>query len=640
MALRLETIGLAAERADLANDPKSVEVDDDAINLDGISLAYLHHFVDACGGRAALKDLTTADICTQFILPATEAAQTSACNVLTSFGRADAVSKASWFVSHVWKYPFLDVLDALDTFFTGQAPATVFVWFDLFTNSQHNTTARKIAWWKTTFMEAVKQIGNFVVILQPWNNPLPLTRAWCVFELYSCHVTESRFHVAMTEAEEERFSRDIADGKAFYNMLATINSSKATAWNPSDRDDIFKVIQDSVGFAKLDRLLFDVFGKWMQETLLERVERAVNDDEIARWEGVLAFLYLKQGLLANAEPLFVDCLERRRRVSGEDHPATLNYTNNLAVLYDRQGLLGKAEPLYAKCFETQRRILGEEHPDTLTSAINLAGLFQAQGLFNKAEPLYLDCVNHSQRTLGKDHLFTLTSMASLAFLYEDKGLLDKAEALYLDCLERRRRVLGDDHPDTISSMNDLANLYQTKGQLEDAEALYVECLERRQRLFGDAQPDTLISANNLATLYSDQGRFDKAEPLFVRCLEQRRSLLGEDHPDTLEAINNLAALYRDQKTFDKAVPLYVDVLERYRRVFGEDYPRSFFPLNSLAVVYHDQGLYEKAEALYVECLERRQRVLGDDHPDTAVTREKLAKLRTDVKVERETLTKE
>ncbi|KAJ3113986.1 Kinesin light chain 3 [Phlyctochytrium bullatum] len=610
-----------------------VKVDDDDINLDGISLAYLHHFVDACGGRAVLDGLTTTDMCNKFIMPATEHAQTSACKVLSSFGRTDAVSRASWFVSHVWKYPFLEVLDALDSFFSDQDPTSVFVWFDLFTNSQHNTSARKIEWWKTTFMQAVKQIGNFVVILQPWNDPLPLTRAWCVFELYACHVTESNFHVAMPRAEQERFSNDIEDANAFYNMLAAINSSEATAWNPSDRDEIFRVIQDSVGFAKLDRLLFDVFGKWMQETLMDRVERASEDIEIARWKGILASLYEKQGVLDKAEPLQVDCLEKRKRILGEEHRDTLNSMSNLAGLYLSQGLFDKAEPLLLAGLKGERRLLGYDHPDTFISANDLATLYDGQGLYEKAEPLYLDCLQRSQRILGEDHSFTLTVMHNLAALYESQGLYDKAEPFYDDALKRKRRVLGENHPNTLAGMGNLADLYESQGLLDKAELLCVDCLERTRRVLGEDHPDTLIRVNNLALLYRKQGHYDKAEPLFLDCIERTRRTLGEDHPDLLSSLNNLAGVYRDQGLFDKAEPMFIDCLEKFRRVFGEDHPSSFYPLIGLARLYERQGLFAKAEPLFVECLERRRRVLGEDHPETVTTRENLDTLLAKMKSE-------
>ena len=49
-----------------------------------------------------------------------------------------------------------------------------------------------------------------------------------------------------------------------------------------------------------------------------------------------------------AEPLYVQALERLRETLGPDHPGTLISLNNLAGLYESQGRYGEAEPLYAQ----------------------------------------------------------------------------------------------------------------------------------------------------------------------------------------------------------------------------------------------------------------------------------------------------
>ena len=38
--------------------------------------------------------------------------------------------------------------------------------------------------WTTTFKDQVAVIGHTLLILHPWDKPIPLTRAWCVWEMY------------------------------------------------------------------------------------------------------------------------------------------------------------------------------------------------------------------------------------------------------------------------------------------------------------------------------------------------------------------------------------------------------------------------------------------------------------------------
>jgi tetratricopeptide (TPR) repeat protein len=93
----------------------------------------------------------------------------------------------------------------------------------------------------------------------------------------------------------------------------------------------------------------------------------------------LAFLFDDQGRNAEAEKLYSDTLERRRRVLGEDHPSTLSSMNNLANIYAVEGRHAEAEALFLKSLEKVRRVLGENHPDVANTLYNLACLSSLRG---------------------------------------------------------------------------------------------------------------------------------------------------------------------------------------------------------------------------------------------------------------------
>ncbi|MGK7928483.1 MAG: tetratricopeptide repeat protein, partial [Spirulina sp.] len=63
--------------------------------------------------------------------------------------------------------------------------------------------------------------------------------------------------------------------------------------------------------------------------------------------------------------------------------------NNLANLYESQGKYKAAKPLYMQSLELRKKLLGEEHPDVATSLNNLAFLYQSQRKYKDAEPLYM-----------------------------------------------------------------------------------------------------------------------------------------------------------------------------------------------------------------------------------------------------------
>ncbi|MEG3440445.1 tetratricopeptide repeat protein, partial [Pannus brasiliensis CCIBt3594] len=77
--------------------------------------------------------------------------------------------------------------------------------------------------------------------------------------------------------------------------------------------------------------------------------------------------------------------------------------NNLAYLYRETGRYGEAEPLYRQALEMRKRLLGEEHPDVATSLNNLAYLYRETGRYGEAEPLYRQALEMGKRLLGEEH---------------------------------------------------------------------------------------------------------------------------------------------------------------------------------------------------------------------------------------------
>jgi Flp pilus assembly protein TadD len=192
--------------------------------------------------------------------------------------------------------------------------------------------------------------------------------------------------------------------------------------------------------------------------------------------------------------------------------------NGLALLYDSQGRYNDAEPLYLQSLDIRKRQLGNDHPDVATILNNLAGLYESQGRYNDAEPLYLQSLDIRKRQLSNDHPDVATSLNNLAQLYYSQGRYNDAEPLLLQSLDIRKRQLGNDHPHVAQSLNNLAQLYYSQGQYNDAEPLYLQSLDIRKRQLGNDHPDVATSLNNLALLYESQRKYLEAENLAQQAL--------------------------------------------------------------------------------------------------------------------------
>eukprot|EP01036_Dinobryon_divergens_P023763 gene23763-biopygen20375 len=137
------------------------------------------------------------------------------------------------------------------------------------------------------------------MVLEPWHDPAPLTRGWCLFEIYSTIVvTQSRFEVAMTQSSREAFLEDIAaDSRGSINkMLFTIDVAKSECFKPEDRERIFEIVEREVGVSEINSMVFECMRTWVIKT----TEAARNNDPDGRalldslYDNSLADLYESQ----------------------------------------------------------------------------------------------------------------------------------------------------------------------------------------------------------------------------------------------------------------------------------------------------------------------------------------------------------
>jgi hypothetical protein len=74
---------------------------------------------------------------------------------------ASDIQTANAFISHGWGCVFLDVIDALRVKFENQPD--VVLWFDMFSNNQHDLEDKSFSWFQNIFMSAIKKIGKVYI---------------------------------------------------------------------------------------------------------------------------------------------------------------------------------------------------------------------------------------------------------------------------------------------------------------------------------------------------------------------------------------------------------------------------------------------------------------------------------------------
>ena len=144
------------------------------------------------------------------------------------------------FVSQAWSYSFYDVVvDAVEQH--AKEHPNAYFWFDLFRNNQNEVASKDFYWFKTTFRGGVREIGEVLLVLSPWNDPMPIQLAWCLFEMFTALEDENvRLHIKIPSNERSMLKSALAqDSKYLVQALSDIQAQKAQAKFERERDLIF-----------------------------------------------------------------------------------------------------------------------------------------------------------------------------------------------------------------------------------------------------------------------------------------------------------------------------------------------------------------------------------------------------------------
>jgi tetratricopeptide (TPR) repeat protein len=341
---------------------------------------------------------------------------------------------------------------------------------------------------------------------------------------------------------------------------------------------------------------------------------SLNRDLVAKRQFEEALVVIEQ-----AEKLTLAVIGRQSAIMGK-------CLHNHARTFQIWGKPKEAEPLYLEAIDIRKKVLGKEHPDYAASLNNLAILYYNMGNYEKAEPLYLEAKTIFEKAPGKEHPDYAWSLNNLANLYLTMGNHEKAEPLYLEAKSIREKALGKEHPDYAASLNNLANLYYNMGNYEKVELLYLEAKTIQEKVLGKEHPNYASCLNNLANLYKDMGNYEKAEPLLLEAKTIREKALGKEHPDYALSLLNLGSLYYTMGNYEKAEPLYLESKTIREKALGKEHPDYAMSLNNLAIFYMNMGNYKKAEPLFLESKTIREKALGKEHPDYAISLNNLANL--------------
>lgn len=527
----------------------------------GLSLASLRKFCAEHTGKLVpctdgannaliqpFELLTTVQVCFSLVKPATldSGPGGEPCTYVELLlerwrrqgGQAPApADRATVFVSHAWSYVFTELVHALESL---PGAESEYFWIDMcgllrsrfalcsdwnvtpsFVGAQHKAPVLPQEWWTNAFKDAVISIGHTVLVLQPWEAPLPLTRSWCIWEIFCTLSGAKRLTVCHPPAQATSFQAALLSRfGAIETALSKIDARRAEAFKEEDRANIYAAVEGSEGgFTAVNRRVHDQLREWLAQSGRE----------------ALAELSMEEAKVEESDDDdYDDSGGRDRRAK------TLSLTHNLARLLFKQSKLSEAESLFLRAAEGRRALLGPSDEGTLLTATGLAHVLRAQKRLTEAEQAYRDVLATRAARGGDVSLDCeqLNGQNHLANLLRQKGERAEAEALYVAVLAARRQLLGPGHGDTWQTMNGLALLCQEAGRLVEAEGLVREVLTQQKMALGEGHPDTLWTGHNLASLLRAAGglaQLAEAQAEAGKAARGREEKLGREHQLTKQS---------------------------------------------------------------------------------------------------------
>ncbi|EGD81841.1 kinesin light chain isoform 1 [Salpingoeca rosetta] len=481
----------------------------------------------------------------------------------------------------------------------------------------------------------------------PWRDPVPLTRAWCLWEIF-CGISNEGTEVTiqLPKSEEQALEDAIRDSyKAVTDTLVRVQAERADAFNPHDKHMIFTAIESwAGGFGAVNQAVKDQLRAWCLQKAVGAVEamRARGEDSTGAFAGLcnhvggergadtfgnLGIAYASKGEYDKAIAYYEKALAVFVETLGEKHPSTANTYNNLGLAYDSKGEHARGIHYYEKALAIRVETLGEKHPSTATSYNNLGSAYHSKGDYDRAIAFYEKALAIRVEMLGEKHPSTADSYLGLGNAYYSKGEYDKAIAFYEKALAITVETLGEKHPSTASTYNNLGSAYYSKGEYDKAIAFYEKALAITVETLGEKHPSTASTYNNLGSAYYSKGEYDKAIAFYEKALAITVETLGEKHPSTADTYGNLGIAYHSKGDYDRAIHFHEKDLAITVEALGEKHPSVATSYFNIGLLYDKRGDKEQACAYIQHALDVFATTLGPDHPHTLKAERNLRRIR-------------
>ena len=170
----------------------------------------------------------------------------------------------------VWSYRFKDLLVILETFEEQTQPdTTLYYWFDVFVMNQHNPHDLRQKQLLENLRASVRSCGRVLLAMDSWRDPVPLTRVWCLLEIFTAMTESAELIICLSSAEQSSLADKLGKNQAeVQKVLESVDARGAEATVGGDREIIFDLIQEGTGFANFNTTIRDALRSSFERVVI------------------------------------------------------------------------------------------------------------------------------------------------------------------------------------------------------------------------------------------------------------------------------------------------------------------------------------------------------------------------------------
>ncbi len=433
----------------------------------------------------------------------------------------DLVGPATLMLSYTWGYEIGDIIDTVLHYCNSNSldPKRTYIWICCLCVNQHRVVEKMkrkevipFDVFRKTFFNRVTHIGHILAMMAPWQRPQYLTRAWCVYELYTANSNGCDITIEMPASERQNFLSSITSRggiddhvNKLFKTLSDTSVANAEASVQADLDNILKLIKDGIGYVEFDVIINNLLRDWVIQLIRDAVKSKFRElknkcnQDHALFLNQVGILFSNLGEYEAAASMFESVLAFYEEEYGSDYAGISVVLNNISLVFEHQGKLELALDNYNRVLAYDEKNNGKDHVDTALTLTNMAGILWRQQRYDDALKILNRALYIQEEKLGI-HIDTANTLNTIGIILNRQEHYSEALKTHLRALKMKEKLLGKDHTSTANTVNNMGLVFKNQDKFDIALDHYNRALKVYVKVLGKDHPNTVRTRKNIALL--------------------------------------------------------------------------------------------------------------------------------------------